>query len=49
VTLVVSNANLKTATLLDTAGYAVKKIDGAMKDGKFTVTLPAEALYVVLE
>ena len=49
VTLVVNNAALTTATLLDTAGYAVKKIDGAMKDGRFTVTLPAEALYVVLE
>jgi hypothetical protein len=49
VTLVVNNANLKKATLLDTAGYVVKTIDGASKDGKFSVTLPADALYVVLE
>jgi hypothetical protein len=49
VTLVVNNANLKKATLLDTAGYVLKKVDGVSKDGKFSVTLPAEALYVVLE
>jgi hypothetical protein len=49
VTLVVANASLKKATLLDTAGYAVKQIDGVAKDGQFTVKLPAEALYVILE
>ncbi len=39
----------KTATLLDTAGYPVKKLNGVLKEGKFIVTLPLDALYVVLE
>jgi hypothetical protein len=48
-TLVIANPNLKTATLLDPSGYAVKKIEGTSADGKFTIKLPANALYVVLE
>ena len=49
VTLIVNNAKLKKATLLDTAGYPVKKLNGVLKEGKFIVTLPLDALYVVLE
>jgi hypothetical protein len=49
VTLSVNNPNLKTATLLDAAGYAVKKIEGEQAGGKFTIKLPANVMYVVLE
>lgn len=50
VTLVVNNAGLKKATLLDTAGYPIKEIEGAQANGgKFTLTLPPNAMYVVLE
>jgi hypothetical protein len=49
VSLVVGNPNLKTATLLDTAGYRAKKVEGRRSGGKFIIKLPANALYVVLE
>jgi hypothetical protein len=49
VTLTINNAGIKTATLLDTAGYAAKKFDVEQAGGKLTVKLPANALYVVLE
>jgi hypothetical protein len=49
VTLVVNNPNINTATLLDTAGYPVKKIKGERSGGKFTFKLPPNALYVVLK
>jgi hypothetical protein len=49
VTLVVHNPNIKTATLLDTSGYAVKKVKGKRAGGKFTIQLPPNALYLVLE
>ena len=49
VKLIVANPNLKKATLLDTAGYAVKKVEGVVEAGKFSLTLPAEMLYLVLE
>src|SRR5262249_18265054 len=49
VTLVVNNANIKTATLLDTSGYRVKKINGERSRGKFIIKVSPNALYVVLE
>ncbi len=49
VTLTVNNPGIKKATLLNTAGYAAKEVKGVMKEGKFTLTLPADAMYVVLE
>jgi hypothetical protein len=48
-TLVIANPNLKTATLLDTAGYPLRKVQGEQAGGKFTIRLPAETLYLVLE
>jgi hypothetical protein len=49
VTLTVANPNLKTATLLDTSGYKAKQVEGKADGGKFTLKLPAETLYLVLE
>jgi len=49
VTLSLKNPNIKGATLLDTSGYAVKAIDVGSTDGTFTIKLPPNALYVVLE
>ena len=49
VTLTVANPKIKSATLLDTAGYSVKKVEGKIAEGKFTIRLPANAMYLVLE
>jgi hypothetical protein len=49
VSLALKNPNIKGATLLDTSGYAVKKIEGESAGGTFTFKLPQNALYVVLE
>jgi hypothetical protein len=49
VTLVVNNSKIKSATLLDTSGYLAKQVEGTSADGKFTIRLPANTLYVVLE
>jgi hypothetical protein len=49
VTLVVHNPAIQTATLLDTSGYAVKKVKGQRAGGTFTIQLPPNALYLVLE
>jgi hypothetical protein len=48
-TLTINNATIKSATLLDTAGYAGKKFEVERAGGKVTLKLPADALYVVLE
>jgi hypothetical protein len=48
-TLVIDNPNIKTATLLDTAGYPVKRVDGEQAGGKFTIRLPPNCLYLVLQ
>jgi hypothetical protein len=50
VTLTVDNAHIKKATLLDTAGYPLHEIpEVTSSGGRFTVKLPPNALYVVLE
>jgi hypothetical protein len=49
VTLEIANPGIKSATLLDTSGYAAKKVDGEQAGGKFSIKLPANTLYVVLE
>jgi hypothetical protein len=48
VTLTVNNPRLQTATLLDTSGYVLQKAAGEQADGKFTIKLPANTLYLVL-
>lgn len=48
-TLVIDNPNLQTATLLDTSGYPVKKVEAEQAGGKFTIRLPANSLYLVLQ
>lgn len=50
VTLIITNAHLKKAVLLDTAGYPLNEIpEVASSGGRFTVKLPPNALYVILE
>jgi hypothetical protein len=49
VTISVKNPHLTKATLLDTAGYPVKSIDAKAADGTLQVTLPPDAMYVILE
>jgi hypothetical protein len=49
VTLTLANPGLKKATLLDSAGYPVREIEGKSQSGKFTLKLPANAMYIVLE
>ena len=47
--LTINNGQLKTATVLDANGMATpEKLDLQTADGKTTVTLPPDALYVVL-
>lgn len=47
-TLTIANPGLATATILDANGMAVDPAQGKTADGRFTLTLPADALYVVL-
>ena len=49
VSLTIGNAGLSKATLLDAAGYAVRPVSVTKANGRMTLTLPADALYVVLE
>ena len=49
VTLVVHNPAITTATLLDTSGYAVRKVKAEQAGDRLTVELPPNALYLVLE
>jgi hypothetical protein len=49
VTISVHNSHLTKAELLDTAGYPAKSLDGKVEGGVFTITLPPDAMYVVLE
>jgi hypothetical protein len=48
-TLVIDNPNIKTATLLDTSGYPVKQVEAEQAAGKFTIRLPPNSLYLVLQ
>ncbi len=48
VTLTIADPNLTKAVLLDASGYAVKDVPVSATDGKLTVKLPAEAMYVML-
>ena len=48
-TLTLKNPLLRKATLLDTGGYARKQITGANAGGNFTLSLPSDALYLILE
>lgn len=49
VSLEIGNAIIKKATLLDTSGYAVQELKGASKNGRFSLKLPNNAMYVVLQ
>lgn len=49
VSLTVTNALVKKATLLDAAGYPTREIMVQRSGGALTVKLPPNALYVVLE
>ena len=50
VTLTLKNPRLTKATLLDAAGYARSAVKGTRAaNGAFTVTLPPDTLYLVLE
>jgi hypothetical protein len=50
VTLTIDNAHLKKAILLDTAGYPLNEISEVTSSGgRFTIKLPPNALYVILE
>ena len=50
VTLTLKNPRLTKATLLDAAGYAKSAVRGTRAaNGAFTVTLPPDTLYLVLE
>ena len=49
VTLSIGNSGLSKATLLDAAGYAAGPVPVTKANGRMTLTLPADAMYVVLE
>ncbi|HYE04267.1 MAG TPA: hypothetical protein VEL07_01990 [Planctomycetota bacterium] len=48
-TLTVRNPKLKKATLLDPNGMAVREVAGRSAGGAFTIELPPDTLYLVLE
>lgn len=48
-TVVVTNATLKAATLLDANGMKVRVVPATRSGANFTVKLPANAMYVVLQ
>jgi hypothetical protein len=49
VTVSLRNPNLKSATLLDVNGAPVEKLSGKASAGTFTLKLPANAVYTVLQ
>jgi hypothetical protein len=49
VQLVINNGDLKKVTVLDPAGYRIREVSGKSANGRFTVKLPADAMYYVLE
>ncbi|HLK55447.1 MAG TPA: hypothetical protein VKU00_02730 [Chthonomonadaceae bacterium] len=49
VTLTVKNPGLKTATLLDANGEAVRTVPVTLEGGSLTLKLPANTLYLVLQ
>jgi hypothetical protein len=48
-TVTVTNPFLKTATLLDVNGMKVRTIPATRKNATFSVKLPSNAMYVVLQ
>ena len=49
ITLSINNASLKKLTPLDPAGYPQTAIDGKSVNGQFTIKLPPNAMYAILE
>ncbi len=47
--ITVANSGLSRATLLDANGYPVRGIEASAAEGRITVELPPDALYVALE
>ena len=48
-TLTVKNSIIRKATLLDAAGYPLKQVDITRKGEAFTVTLPANSMYIIFD
>ncbi len=48
VTLTIANAGLTKATLLDVSGYAAKDVPVKTADGKLTIALPKDTMYLIL-
>ena len=49
VTLILKNPGITRATLLDTSGYAVKEVPGRTLGGKFSLSLPPNTMYLLLD
>jgi hypothetical protein len=49
VTIAINNAGLKKATLLDPNGFAKQDLTGERQGNTFTLKLPSDAMYVILE
>ncbi len=49
VTLTVRNVSLHKATLLDAAGYPIRSVPGTRKADAFTLSLPTNTMYLILE
>jgi hypothetical protein len=47
--LVVRNPRLSKATLLDTAGYPVKEVQGTRAGNDFSLPLPLDTMYLILQ
>jgi hypothetical protein len=47
--LVVRNPALTRATLLNPAGYPVEEVPGTRAGDDFSITLPPNAMYLILE
>lgn len=48
-TLTLKNPNITHAIVLDTAGYPIKELKGATASGAFSLPLPPDAMYLILE
>jgi hypothetical protein len=49
ITLEIQNPDLKTAAVLDTAGYAVNQLTLLNQNGRVKIHLPPDAMYVILQ
>lgn len=49
VRLTIKNGHISKAVILDSAGYPVREVTGKFAGGQFTIRLPADAMYCILE